>query len=1120
MDGGSIHGNQRPRKKTTLDDQNPNRHLSGNPIGRHQHHKVSKEDGARYTPESSLTTVQGVSIGERGTSLPESPSVMKDLQRMWSEMLREHQLNTMTDVGEEHDIHFSELLDQKLIPLMNTLCHLSIADQKLSPEELDDYNTLLREIKQALEPINGKLGSVAGFKFRGTVTHYNDKLQARLDLNSSVHTPEDIENELASSLEAEKKYSQKPTSPRSSPTPKPRHTQLNTTVNDACEELLKLQDQPPSRDLALLVERYTEANAKLQASAKNLPLPVQQNAQRLDEYLTEFKDLDNVQKASELEAHLLTPEKAEAPAPSLPRTDSTTSHSTFPSRSMPKSIPPERAAVFEHKDRQVGIYQLHAFKPEDAAAFRNSLKEITSDGYGVLFARKVEAALTPLLSKEDLDKVSRSIYIRDLEDTYDESVSENYKAWPLKHTQVTVKQGKAEAPMAANRLSIDGKSLGIGMKSPTPDDLPKVLAMAAQENVGVFVDLVSGLDRGKYSHKPESPFDWKTIPDDHPVPEDGEFQIQRTHEKTITFQHKLPNWDKDITATVRKFTITTPDGNKQITQIAFPHWPDGENLPFNIMDELQELVAKEQAKYHDQETIAVNCMAGVGRTGTFYAAKHAREQALENRLDPNNLESEAFNIIAQLKLTRNWECVQTHVQALSVYDTVEEYAKMYEGAVSKSTLTRGTTKVGQFSLEPVKEETAKRFTTECKMMVDDFQSAFKSYKNAYDGVEEVEGDEYFERQENYRITKESLLPKYNKLVCSCMSEVMDPGDAESIRITPNIQTNFDAPTPYETPWQDNHTPPRQDKNTPLTHTQVTVNQDGTQHYLSANHITIDGKQVGIATQSPRPGELDLYLQAIRENNTRIVLDLTNRDDHRKYFYDDPLLDWNNVPPSPQADFTPFSSIGNSLEGGGLNSLSSNITGPEDDDLGGGFTSLGGHINEPQDDSLTFQPPAQPKPKFDIQKSAEDNIEIWTHKDKDYQVVTRTYTIKPTEGTEPEHTFTQISFPDWPDGEPLPAPLLKKLIHKVRADKQAYGSAATPNPQEPGIMVNCVAGLGRTGSYFVGENVLEKVEAGHPHKNTPGHLTLDALMQVRASRSGEMVQTPKQALELIELEQQG
>ncbi len=238
---------------------------------------------------------------------------------------------------------------------------------------------------------------------------------------------------------------------------------------------------------------------------------------------------------------------------------------------------------------------------------------------------------------------------------------------------------------------------------------------------------------------------------------------------------------------------------------------------------------------------------------------------------------------------------------------------------------------------------------------------------------------------------------------------------------------------------------------PLAHSQVEVTlPDQKPIKMSASHIQIKGVHKGIAMQAPRPEELDCVLQAIIENQTGIVVDLVSDTDRWKS-QDDPILNWSD--------------------------------------------------------------------RYSVQNSKHFEVVPLTSEEKvindgenEYPYTTRTFKIK-SKSDGKEKTFSQISFTQWPDGQSVPHPVLKKFLTHVAHEQTKY-----PTDNDKGnLMINCRAGLGRTGVSFVGLHIMEQAKLQQPTAETLGQLTLEGMIHGRISRSGDFVQYIQQVSELIELE---
>ncbi len=142
---------------------------------------------------------------------------------------------------------------------------------------------------------------------------------------------------------------------------------------------------------------------------------------------------------------------------------------------------------------------------------------------------------------------------------------------------------------------------------------------------------------------------------------------------------KLESEEKNIYslpgAVVRKFSLKKGDKIRLITQIDYPKWEDFSASSTSSLEQLRKLTTEIHGD--NNNPIKVHCRAGVGRTGTFvaYSAMMKKIESLIvgdeceslKSLDP---ESELANIIADIRSQRDWQMVQTSVQANQIVDTV------------------------------------------------------------------------------------------------------------------------------------------------------------------------------------------------------------------------------------------------------------------------------------------------------------------------------------------------------------------------------------------------------------------------------------------------------------------
>lgn len=139
-------------------------------------------------------------------------------------------------------------------------------------------------------------------------------------------------------------------------------------------------------------------------------------------------------------------------------------------------------------------------------------------------------------------------------------------------------------------------------------------------------------------------------------------------------------------------------------------------------------------------------------------------------------------------------------------------------------------------------------------------------------------------------------------------------------------------------------------------------------------------------------------------------------------------------------------------------------------------------------------------QFELVQNPEEPITL-KHENRTFDLVKRHFTITDNKNPQIRHEFDQYSLKNWPDGDSLPVPVLKDLVKLIEGKK---------------TMINCVAGVGRTNTLFVGRHIHETVMATGG-KGQGGRLAMEGLVHARFSRSGMAVQTPPQARSLIQLE---
>ena len=666
---------------------------------------------------------------------------------------------------------------------------------------------------------------------------------------------------------------------------------------------------------------------------------------------------------------------------------------------------------------------------------------------------------------------------------------------PLKHSQIKVDVPKTgEVPLAANTMTFDGRELGIAMRAPSTAEMPAVLEMARSDNPCLFVDLMSDDDRVKY--KEQALFNWNDMERHQPVSVEGGYELSLSEENTLDFAGKVGN--AHARARIRKINVQYPNGPmSSFVHITFPDWPDGKPLPVDVMEELHQLVDRTMEKvdrsYYKKPKLLVNCHMGVGRTGSFFVTRHLRDKAARNELDSEHIEQECLRAIIQAKMSRNIHCVQFANQASMVKEAAQLYNCSHQYCVTPGV-------IGPYQPAPVTPEIAAQCRKDIYDMAGETQSydlihrygetmmkAMKQLLPADDVMQIQLTPNHRELLHNLTQLKASLQdPKTSKeykefiaLQIEHAEKQRDKYILKELQLSDSELRRLDNSTPYAAMGFDSRDNPRHrcSNMVPQRHNQVTIQgPSGYEEVISGSHLQMGSNYLGIARQVPHPTDALTNLQAIREHNVRVVVDLVSNTDRNKHDQkkDDgtsTILNWDKMPELP--------------EGTELEMIST----------------------------------AQGICKYDEKKKREE----------DFTVEIKDMNLKASSG---HHDFTQISCPNWPDGHGLPIQPALELLHTLISAQETYGDG------EGNFMINCMAGMGRTGQLFSMINVWQTFACNglkwedithylesHPLKDAvqgddlvnDGMLATESIIHGRMSRNGEFVQSPSQAQSVFQLE---
>ena len=310
-----------------------------------------------------------------------------------------------------------------------------------------------------------------------------------------------------------------------------------------------------------------------------------------------------------------------------------------------------------------GSVNVNPFSHEQAETFWSTLQQEDKGIYGIALDTLYKQTG---VSDTDLDLIKGRIpdksHVGTFEDMFDSQYFKENEI-PLRHSQVVLKSSEGkENRICANRISYDGKPYGVALTAKTAVNLDVTLPMVWQEGVGVLVDLHSDINGdGKIHLENNTKAAWDQVTEDHPKTF-GEYTVQK--------ESKDDNPDSKTSIQRFKLTHLPSGGERQISRIHFTGWPDSGTISESELGNLHDLVDTAQEGLEENNLLAVNCLAGVGRTGTFFATRRLLDKASDGTLDMDHYQSEVLDTLLQGKAMRNNKFVQTKGQALLVYNFI------------------------------------------------------------------------------------------------------------------------------------------------------------------------------------------------------------------------------------------------------------------------------------------------------------------------------------------------------------------------------------------------------------------------------------------------------------------
>ena len=240
--------------------------------------------------------------------------------------------------------------------------------------------------------------------------------------------------------------------------------------------------------------------------------------------------------------------------------------------------------------------------------------------------------------------------------------------------------------------------------------------------------------------------------------------------------------------------------------------------------------------------------------------------------------------------------------------------------------------------------------------------------------------------------------------------------------------------------------------------------------INANHITINNKHQGIATQAPTINTVDDLWAMVKEQNVGVIVDLTNATDKMN----------RKIPeyrPNGQSGWSPDGSKARADDAGIYRDPNAQFTVSVEQPMYSNIDAagaVGGALAAVGD---------------------ADYANIETIETKDYQVTTN-------DGQESK--LRSINLVTWPDHGAIELAQLKGLIDQIRDARSEISGD---------LLIHCSAGVGRTGTIFAGLALQEMHDNGELTAENYATKAMQVITEGRMSRGQAFVQTGAQ-LQLV------